>query len=158
MFRTLLCTCLALLLPGSAALADGVLVVRSGTVADRKECGWCWDVFRGSPDPYVKVSVYEKKSGELVDYGETDVADDTYTPVWHRQIARVQEGDRVVIEVWDKDLKFDDLIGRHEFTLTRSQMTCRQFRVAFDQVEELYLEVCPDAARKPAGPGPVASR
>jgi pimeloyl-ACP methyl ester carboxylesterase len=130
------------------AIADTVvLVVKSATIAATKANGAPWDfplVGRKSlPDPYVKLWVYDK-DGAHVDYGETTVAWDTLSPVWNKDIAKVKAGQRIKVELWDKDLKYDDLIGRQTFTLTERLIEKGSFIHRFDRVKYLRFDVRAD--------------
>src|SRR5947209_6560312 len=133
-------TAWALFVPGSRA-DDFLLVMKSGTIADTKADGRAWDLGFGKkawPDPYVRVRVHDK-DGAQVDFGETFVVYDTFTPVWNKEVATVRAGQRVHVEVWDKDLKYDDLIGRHEFVLTEELLAKRTFTLQFGQVKALLV-------------------
>jgi pimeloyl-ACP methyl ester carboxylesterase len=140
-----LCLLIVLGVSNASALADTVdLIVKSATIAPRKATGRAWDFplvgKKALPDPYVKLWVYDK-DGAHVDYGETAVAWDTLSPVWNKDIAQVKAGQRIKVEVWDKDLKYDDLIGRQSFTLTKDLMDKGAFIHRFDQVKYLRFEV-----------------
>jgi pimeloyl-ACP methyl ester carboxylesterase len=99
------------------------------------------------PDPYVKAWVFDK-DGAHVDYGETAVEWDTLSPAWNADLVKVRPGQRVKIEVWDKDLKYDDLIGEHSFTFTKSKIERGSFGYRFGQVTWLYLNVRKEATRE----------
>lgn len=137
---------IALLLAGAATNAHAddtfVLIARSGTILDSKASGSGWDVWPvTAPEPFVKISVFENVKHEQVDYGETNYARDTYTPIWNKDIAKVFEGDLIKIEVWDKDLRYDDLISKYSFTLSRSMIDKKIFTVRFGRVHELRFEL-----------------
>ncbi len=150
------------------ALADSVvLVAKSATIAPTKANGAAWDFpligKKSMPDPYVKAWVYDK--GAQTDYGETAVAWDTLTPVWNKDLVTVKAGQRLLIEVWDKDLKYDELIGRHRFNLTEKMIDKGWFDFTFDQVRFIRFEVRVDAKTRRAArvrlmqpaPGPYSA-
>ena len=135
---------IAVLLCPSSLLADNVIVtVKSGTIAPTKANGRAWDAGWGQvalPDPYVKLWVFDK-DGAQVDYGETWYIRNTLTTVWNKDIARAKVGQTIKIEVWDKDLKYDDLIGRYTFALTKEMANKGQVGLRFEQVHDLQLEL-----------------
>src|SRR5438094_9552715 len=118
--RTALLVLVGLFCCADGARADSfLLVIKSARIAKTKKDGRAWDAGIGKvsyPDPYVKVQVYDADGG-LADGGETAFIKDTFTPVWNQEVATVQAGWKVKFEVWDKDLKFDDEIGKHELKI-----------------------------------------
>jgi hypothetical protein len=142
MRHNLLLAFLVVLGGADSARADSfALVVKSGTIAKTKADGKAWDVGVGKtawPDPYVKIWVYEPDGG-LADSGETTVIWDTFTPAWNQEVATVTAGCKVKLEVWDKDVKYDDLIGKHEFKITADMLTKGELSLKFGQVEKLNL-------------------
>jgi pimeloyl-ACP methyl ester carboxylesterase len=142
MQRTLiLCFLSALCCAGSARADAFLLVVKAATIAKTKADGKAWDIGVGKkawPDPYVKIWVYDADGG-LADSGETSTMWDTFTPAWNQDAATVAEGCKIRVEVWDKDLKNDDLIGKHEFKLTSDMIKKGELTLKFGQVEKLHL-------------------
>jgi len=66
-----------------------------------------WDTFNKLPDPFVTVSINGNKQFS------TSVRDNTCSPEWDETFTiDYRHGDTIVIEVWDQDLAFNDLIGR----------------------------------------------
>ena len=134
------------------ASADNVvLVVKSGTIATTKANGSAWDFplvgKKALPDPYVKAWVYNKE-GVKVDFGQTEVVWDSLTPVWNRDLVKMNAGQRVKIEVWDKDFKYDDLIGEHTFMLTAAMIKNGTINLSFGQVRGLRFDVRAEANAK----------
>lgn len=151
MFR-LLAALLILAVSSTQTFAQtAVLVACSATIESTKSCGCPWDFplvgKKAAPDPYIKVWVYER-GGAQVDYGETFVEWDTTEPTWNKDIAQVKDGQVIWVEVWDKDAKYDDLIGRYNFTLSKRTMDKGTFYLKFDQVTQIAFSVRMDA--KPA--------
>jgi pimeloyl-ACP methyl ester carboxylesterase len=131
----------ALCSAGSARADAFLLVVKSAIIAKTKADGKAWDIGVGKkawPDPYVKIWVYDAEGG-LADSGETATIWDTFTPAWNHEAATVTEGCKIKLEVWDKDLKYDDLIGKHEFKLTADTIKNGELTLKFGQVEKLQL-------------------
>ena len=118
-----------------------ILVIKSAIIAKTKANGKAWDPGVGKvswPDPFVKVKVFDKDGG-LTDNGETSVIMDSFTPVWNQEKATVKVGHTVKLEVWDKDLKFDDEIGKHNFVVTADMVKAGELTLKFGQVERLNL-------------------
>lgn len=66
-----------------------------------------WDTFNKLPDPFVTVIINGNKQFS------TSVRDNTCSPEWDETFTiDYRHGDTIVIEVWDQDLAFNDLIGR----------------------------------------------
>ena len=81
------------------------LTIVSAQIAPRKPNGKKWDVW-GTADPYVKVLV----NGRLE--CETSYLKDTISPEWnHKCTIRFKKGDTLEIQIYDKDLRYDDFIG-----------------------------------------------
>lgn len=169
MLRTLvLCFVGTLCCAGSARAEAFLLVVKSATIAKTKADGKPWDIGVGKkawPDPYVKIWVYDADGG-LADSGETSTIWDTFTPTWNQDAATVSEGCKIRLEVWDKDVKNDDLIGKHEFKLTADTIKKGDLTLRFGQVEKLHLafRLAPKEGAVPrillqqAFPGPFSAR
>jgi pimeloyl-ACP methyl ester carboxylesterase len=139
--RVLILAAIALSCAGSARADAFLLVVQSATIAKTKADGKPWDLGVGKkawPDPYVKIWVYDADGG-LSDSGETATIWDTFTPAWNHEAATVTEGCKIRLEVWDKDLKYDDLIGKYEFKLTADTIKHGELTLKFGQVEKLHL-------------------
>jgi hypothetical protein len=71
--------------------------------------------------------------------GKTAVQKDTFNPLWSEKMPAVNVGDVVTVEIWDKDVAQDDIIGRHTFTVTDDYIKQHTVRLSFDQVEQLQL-------------------
>jgi pimeloyl-ACP methyl ester carboxylesterase len=127
-----------------------VLVAKSATIKATKANGMPWDFplvgKKSLPDPYVKLWVYDK-DGAHVDYGESGIVWDTLYPEWNREIAKVKAGQKIKVEVWDKDLKYDDLIGAKTFTLTAGLIEQGSFFHRFGQVQALHFGIRADVNR-----------
>lgn len=120
-----------------------VLVAKSAEIAPGTVSGWNWDFFLFAyPEPFVKVHVFQA-DGLQVDYGESGYQCSTCAPAWNRELATVAPGDRIRIEVWDKDFRYDDLIGKCDFVLTPELIRQGALALQFGQVRRLELEVRP---------------
>ncbi|MBI3822697.1 MAG: alpha/beta hydrolase [Planctomycetes bacterium] len=136
----------------SQAVADPVvLVVKSATILPTKANGAAWDFplvgTKALPDPYVKAWVYDS-TGAQADYGETGIRWDTLGPIWNEDIVKAKAGQKIKIEVWDKDLKYDDLIGARSVTLTQGLIDKGSFILQFGQVKFLRLAVRTDGTSR----------
>src|ERR1017187_1800603 len=146
MSRILMAALLAILAIATprAFAQTAVLVVKSATIAPTKANGAAWDFplvgKKALPDPFVKLWVYDP-DGAQADYGETAVDWDTLTPIWNKDIAQVKAGQSLKIGEWDKDLKYDDLIGRGTYKLTEATVEKGSFNLRFDQVRFLKFAV-----------------
>lgn len=121
-----------------------VIVVKSAAIAANKESGAAWDFplvgTKALPDPYVKAWVTDRKNAQA-DYGETGVEWDTLTPTWNKDLVKAKLWHWVKVEVWDKDVKYDDLIGRYHFPLTEKRIADGSFTLKFDQVRSIHFEL-----------------
>lgn len=131
-----------------AAAQTAVLVVKSATIESTKTCGCTWDFplvgKKARPDPFVKLWVYDP-DGAQADYGETWVEWDTLSPEWNKDIAKVKVGQRIWIQVWDKDVKYDDPIGDQCYILSKQSVDRGTFEVSFNQVTSLKFALRIDA-------------
>ncbi|MBI2806743.1 MAG: hypothetical protein HYX68_17325 [Planctomycetes bacterium] len=170
MRRTLILACLGFFAFGGITWADSyILVVKSATIAATKANGSCWDCgftpTQCRPDPYVLVKVYDAENG-LADSGQTFVAWNTFTPVWSQEKGTVKAGWWVSLQVWDKDIKYDDEIGTHSFYITEAMLKAGEVSLTFGQVERITLAF--RATQKPASaarvilnqpyPGPFSAK
>ena len=166
---SMLAVLVVLAISTAQAVADTVvLVAKSAAIAPTKANGMPWDFplwgRKALPDPYVKLWVYDK-DGAHADYGETPVDWDTLTPVWNMDIAKIKAGQKIWIEVWDKDFKYDDLIGRHTVLITDGMIERGTLQLSFDQVHDLRFELRVEVKVKLAGrvvlqqpfPGPYSA-
>ena len=87
------------------------ITIGSAQIDDSKLDGKSWDAFKGLPDVFVRVFV----NGNL--QFSTSVKKDTCTPEWDETFTiNYNDGDKIVIEVWDEDTASNDLIGRWKST------------------------------------------
>ena len=56
---------------------------------------------------------------------------------------RISSGDRSRVEVWDKDVRYDDLIGKYDFVLTPAMVRSGGVTMRFGQVRQLLFELRP---------------
>lgn len=142
----------ALSLGATPVLADpAVIVVKSGTIKSAKASGCAWDFpltgRKALPDVYVKAWVYDK-TGAQVDYGETGIQWDTLEPAWEVDVVKAKIGQRIFIEVWDKDVKYDDRIGGDDFWLTSEMVHKRSFSRSFERVTDLQFAIRTDSVTR----------
>lgn len=117
------------------------LVIKSAVIKTTKSNGTAWDIAQGEPDPYVKAFIVSGKVA--LQEGATQVENNTYRPTWDEVVLTVREGDDITIQVVDKDLTFDDVIGEYKFTVTRAVLAAGEHRPEFDQVKELRFVLTP---------------
>lgn len=92
------------------------------------------------PDPYVKVQI---STGHAF---RTQVIKDTITPKWNSsELTSLSPTSKISLEVWDKDISRDDLIGRLKprFVPSTYLKNGGTWRLRFGQVYELTLMVVP---------------
>jgi len=83
------------------------ITVGSAQIEDTKPNGKSWDAFKGLPDPFFKVFV----NGNL--QFSASVKKNTCTPEWNETFTiNYNDGDEIVLEVFDEDGVSNDLIGR----------------------------------------------
>lgn len=91
--------------------ASHQITIGSAQIDDSKPNGKSWDAFNGLPDAFVKVFV----NGNM--QFSTSVKKDTCTPEWNETFTiNFNDGDKIVIEMWDEDMASNDLIGRWKST------------------------------------------
>ena len=95
----------------SKALSVTVLKVQ---VESRKADGKAWDFPSGAPDPYVIVFDGAKAY-------QTSYRKDTYNAEFNKTFS-FETNDLANIEVWDKDVDPDDIIGRTGVVLERGNV------------------------------------
>lgn len=140
MFR-LLMVCLMLLGLGiNPTLAgDYELIVESAKIKKTKASGKAWDAANGPPDPYVIATLLAADGKDRIATGKTAMKKDTVNPQWQERVLSVNVGDVVELEVWDKDVSSDDLIGKDQLTITKAMAEKGKVSRSFGQVEELRL-------------------
>ncbi len=133
--------CVTMLLVGIAVTcaANQVLAadlfVDSVEVAATKAGGDGWDFAGNAPDPFVIVRFDGRTS-------TTAYGSDTHLVRYSHRAARgLSVGDRVQVEVWDKDFTNHDLVGSETITITHSMLASGQIDLSFDQVRSLQLSI-----------------
>jgi len=136
MFKTMFAATVTLILLANTGQAgDYDLVMKSAIIKDSKANGKGWDAFGNAPDPFVTAGIKQGKGFSKT--GSTEVDSDTFRPDWNKTVLTVDVGDDIVIQVWDKDVSFDDPIGEYKFTITKKMIEDGETRVSFEQVKEL---------------------
>jgi Ca2+-dependent lipid-binding protein len=108
------------------------MTIKSAYITQKKSDGTPWDAAppRLAPDPFVKVYVDNQ---EIYD---TSVIKDTTSPNWNESFSFSYEyGQNIKIEVWDKDLWDDDLIGNWHGTSLPDE------ELRFGNVRVLYITI-----------------
>lgn len=112
-----------------------VLAIKDLKVLPTKANGKAWDVFGGLPD--LKIVVRNNSSGQVF---SSPKRMDTLHATFNADAFQIVEGDVVSLEVWDCDVKCDDLVGNSSFTVTRELLEQRHLSLAFAQVQAVVLE------------------
>ena len=103
------------------------------TTADGK----AWDVNDGKPDLVVRIkNLTDTSAKEFVSEEKTD----TFSARYDQAAMLVVEGQRIQVEVIDKDAVDNDLIGRTSIEVTKEILTRGAADIGFGQVESLKLE------------------
>ncbi len=113
-----------------------IFTLKSAEIAPKKENKKSWDLSFGKwskPDVYVIIST--GKTTIL----KSEVAKNTLTPHWKiSKIVKISPKDIIEIQVWDKDIKKDDLVGKKLITLSE---LVKAKELSFGQVKKLILQV-----------------
>lgn len=140
----------ALMLEGGALSSAGEkgegktarVVLGKVKVSEKNKDGKSWDINDGKPDIVVRIKNLSDKT--IKDWVSEEKAD-TFEAEYNAVTILATVGHKLQIEVVDKDLAIEDLIGRKEFEVTAEMLTKPGIDIGpFDQVKSLTL-----AFRKP---------
>lgn len=128
---------------GSEAFAGGkdhyTIHVKSVKVKETQKDGSSWDVDNGKPDLFVRINV-DAEGAETFD---TKVVDDTFAATFNETLGRVKftPGQKLKIQVFDKDVAANDHIGTYMVTTTEKGVEGKSLILEdFGQVIRLELE------------------
>jgi hypothetical protein len=113
------------------------VVLRHVKVAETKADGSSWDVNGGKPDIIVTMKNLTDTAQKAV---VTDEKTDTFEAAYESGMVLVAEGQRLQIQVDDKDVAGNDLIGKTEFDVTADMLKKGKLTISFAQVKELTME------------------
>ncbi len=112
------------------------IIIVSLTVANKKADGKGWDAFPfAAPDLVVKLKNRNRGSD-----AETEKKSDTFTATYNSAGPLVSASDTLDIEVLDKDLKYDDEIGKTSRQVTAKELAAGKLTLTFGQVVSLELK------------------
>jgi hypothetical protein len=140
-------------LGGLAALLFSVALFTEATAQDKQEAvrvtiksvrvkavnkdGNAWDVNNGKPDLAVRIrNMSDKNVKDLT----TDTAEDSFQATFTGAIVPALRDQMLQIDVVDKDVAIEDLIGRKTLVLNQDTLKNGRVELSFDQVESLVLE------------------
>jgi hypothetical protein len=113
------------------------VVLKKVRVSETNKDGQAWDISNGKPDLVVRVkNLSDTTIKEFVSQEMTDTFEATYDVATILAV----EGQRLQIEVVDKDVVIEDLIGRTNITLTADMIKKGNTELSFDLVKSLTLE------------------
>jgi hypothetical protein len=111
--------------------------LRKVQVAETKKDGSAWDVNNGKPD---LVITFTNLSDTSVKQVVTEEKQDTYEASYDAGMVIIKAGQKLRIDVEDKDAAQNDTIGSTEFVLTEEMIKKGSHSIGFGQVKSLTMD------------------
>jgi hypothetical protein len=113
------------------------LVLKDVKVKDKNKDGNSWDINDGKPDIHVRIT---NRTNTSLKPFSSEVRDDTYTATYNQAAMLVIAKQTLEIEVLDKDVAADDVIGRTTIEITEDMLKRGNTELTFGQVDSLRFE------------------
>jgi hypothetical protein len=114
------------------------LFLKKVRVSETNKDGNPWDVNNGRPDLVVRI---KNLSDNTVKEWSSQEKSDTFEATFDVATVVVEKGQKIQIEVVDKDVAANDLIGRTSFELTKDMINKKgATEISFELVKALTLE------------------